>query len=81
MHDTVAVTMNGVLHHVPAGTTVAVALMLAGQPCRISVGGEPRIALCGMGVCFECRAAVNGTAHMRTCQMFCEEGMMVETNP
>lgn len=81
MRDTVALTINGVPHHMPAGTTIAVALMLAGQPSRHSVNGEPRIALCGMGVCYECRAAVNGTAHMRTCQMICEEGMTVETNP
>ena len=81
MRDTVALTLNGAPHRVPTGTTVAVALMLAGQPCRISVSGEPRVALCGMGVCFECRAAVNGMAHMRTCQLICEEGMTVETNP
>jgi hypothetical protein len=81
MHDTVALTLNGARHQVPAGTTVAVALMLAGQPCRISVSGEPRVALCGMGVCFECRAEVDGMAHMRTCQLICEEGMTVETNP
>ena len=65
---------------VPAGTTVAVALMLAGQACRTSVKGEPRGPLCGMGTCFECRAVVNGKPHSRSCQIECEQGMEVRTD-
>ena len=81
MSESVAVTINGVVHHVASGTTVAAAMLLAGQPSRISVMGEPRAAVCGMGICFECRAVVNGVAHRRTCMMLCEPGMIVETNP
>lgn len=65
---------------VPAGASVAVAVMLAGQACRTSVKGEPRGPLCGMGTCFECRAVVNGKAHSRSCQIQCEPGMEVRTN-
>ncbi|MGI4758451.1 MAG: 2Fe-2S iron-sulfur cluster-binding protein [Janthinobacterium lividum] len=32
-----------------------------------------------MGICFECRATVNGVAQRRTCQILCEPGMLVET--
>ena len=65
---------------VPMGTTVAAALSTAGQPCRISAAGEPRGPLCGMGICFECRAIVNGIPHSRTCQLMCEPDMEVTTD-
>jgi sarcosine oxidase subunit alpha len=32
-----------------------------------------------MGICFECRATVDGVAHRRTCQLLCHSGMVVET--
>jgi D-hydroxyproline dehydrogenase subunit gamma len=65
---------------VPVGSTVAVAIAIAGQPCRTSVTGEPRGPLCGMGICFECRAVVDGIPHSRTCQILCEPDMDVSTN-
>jgi predicted molibdopterin-dependent oxidoreductase YjgC len=64
---------------VPSGTTVAVAIVLAGQACRTSVSGEPRGPLCGMGICFECRVTINGQLHRRSCQVLCEQGMEVDT--
>ncbi len=76
----VTVQINGKPLEVAGGTSVAAALLLAGQPSRISVTGEPRTALCGMGICFECRAIVNGLQHQRTCQLVCEDDMTVETN-
>ncbi len=72
--------INGKILRVADGTSVAAALLLAGQPSRLSVTGAPRAALCGMGICFECRALVNGTPHQRTCQLLCADGMTVETN-
>jgi hypothetical protein len=73
-------TVNGAPIVVPSGTTVAVAMAIAGRPCRTSVSGEPRGALCGMGICFECRVAINGRGHRLGCQILCEEGMEVTTN-
>ena len=64
----------------PVGSTVAIAIAIAGQPCRTSVTGEPRGPLCGMGICFECRAVVDGIPHSRTCQILCEPDMDVSTN-
>ena len=54
MHSEVTVTVNGAPVVVLSGTTVAVAIVMAGQACRRSVSGEPRGPLCGMGICFEC---------------------------
>lgn len=75
----VTLQVNGKRLRVADGTTVASALLLTGEPCRISVSGEPRSALCGMGICYECRAVVNGVAHYRTCQLACRDGMVVTT--
>jgi hypothetical protein len=75
-----AVRVNGASVSVQAGTTVAVALTMAGQPCRTSITGEPRGPLCGMGICFECRAIVNGIPHSRSCQILCEPDMEVRTD-
>jgi sarcosine oxidase subunit alpha len=79
MPSPVTVTVNGTPVDVPSGATVAVAVVLAGQACRISVTGEPRGPLCGMGICFECRVAVNGSPHVRSCQVLCEQGMDIAT--
>jgi D-hydroxyproline dehydrogenase subunit gamma len=74
------VSVNGTPVLVPPGATVAVALMMAGQPCRVSITGESRGPLCGMGICFECRAIVNGIPHSRSCQLLCEPDMDVRTD-
>lgn len=81
MPEMIALTINGLRSEVAEGTTIAAAMLLAGQACRVSVTGEARTALCGMGICFECRAVVDGVPHRRTCQMMCTAGMTVETNP
>jgi aerobic-type carbon monoxide dehydrogenase small subunit (CoxS/CutS family) len=80
MSDQVTLTVNGSPVQVSPGTTVAVALVIAGQASRTSVNGEPRGPLCGMGICFECRVAINGQPHCRSCQILCEPGMEVRTD-
>jgi len=76
----VIVHVNGRQVSVPAGATVAVAMIICRQPCRTSISGQPRGPLCGMGICFECRATVNGVPHSRTCQILCEPDMDVRTD-
>jgi len=78
---TVTVNVNGEPVMLPQGAMLVTALLKAGVPCRISAIGEKRSALCGIGVCFECRAIVDGVAQQRTCQMVCKDGMTVETQP
>ena len=80
MAETIRLTVNGKPVDVPAGATVAAAIVASGEPARRSVGGEPRTALCGMGICYECRARVNGVWHVRTCRIVCEPGMEVATD-
>jgi sarcosine oxidase subunit alpha len=75
-----SLTINGVPLQVARGTTVAAAILIAGQPeFRTSVIGQPRGPLCGMGICFECRVTIDGLAHARSCQIVCEDGMKVAT--
>ena len=75
----VSLTVNGKPMQVPAGTSVAAAVMMAGEPCRFSLEGEARGPLCGMGICMECRVTVNGVSHRRGCQLICAPGMEVES--
>jgi D-hydroxyproline dehydrogenase subunit gamma len=76
---TVTVHVNGEQVTLPRGSMLVAALLKTGAPCRISQSGEPRTAVCGMGICFECRAIVDGVPQRRTCQIVCKEGMAVET--
>jgi sarcosine oxidase subunit alpha len=76
---TIALTVNEIPVTVAPGSTVAAAILIAGAPTRKSVTGEPRGPLCGMGICFECRATIDGVAHRRSCQILCAPGMKVIT--
>jgi D-hydroxyproline dehydrogenase subunit gamma len=58
MPELIQIAVNGKVASVPKGVTISVALGIAGVPCRVSVHGESRGPLCGMGICFECRAMV-----------------------
>lgn len=74
------ITINGREATVGEGTSVAAAVLNAGENAfRESVSGEKRGPLCGMGICFECRLTIDGVEHERSCQIFCREGMRVTT--
>ena len=80
MPELVNITVDGRGLEVVAGTSLAAALLNAGHPCmRRSVLGEARSALCGMGICFECRVRVDGRDHVRACMLSCRPGLEVET--
>jgi D-hydroxyproline dehydrogenase subunit gamma len=79
MHDEIVITVNGEPMRVSARSTVAAALAGEAFPCRVSVRGERRMAVCGMGACMECRAEVDGELHVRTCELLCRPGMRVRT--
>ncbi|RJG11385.1 (2Fe-2S)-binding protein [Massilia cavernae] len=76
----VTVHVDGEPVSVPAGASVVAALALLDSLCtRISVGGEPRFALCGMGQCQECRVCIDGRPHQLACQAACRDGMRIDT--
>jgi len=77
--QTFAIAVNGIGVEAAAGMSVAAALLRAGIPCRTSVSGEPRGPLCGMGICFDCAATVDGEPLSRTCQVVCVPGMEIAT--
>jgi hypothetical protein len=79
LSGTFSIILDGSPMTVVAGTTVAVAILQADSRSRTSVCGEPRQPLCGMGICYECRAQVDGHLHQRTCQILCRPGMQVVT--
>ena len=76
----VTIVADGRTVRVPAGVTVATALLDAGITAfRRSVSGEPRGPVCGMGTCYECRVTIDGVAHRRACLVVVTEGMHVVT--
>ncbi|MEO6528792.1 MAG: (2Fe-2S)-binding protein [Gemmatimonadaceae bacterium] len=78
----VAIVVDGRELRVPAGTTVAAALLSAGiDTFRRSVTGEIRAPLCGMGVCYECRLTIDGVSHRRACLVLAVDGLSVSTTP
>ncbi len=77
---TVEIVADGRRARVPAGISVAAALLdLDARAFRASVRGEPRAPLCGMGICFECRATIDGVPHRRACLVAVADGMRVDT--
>lgn len=81
MREAVNLIVDGVRVSMPAGSTVAAAILKSGGSVfRRSVTGERRGPLCGMGICFECRVTIDGEAHGRSCQTVCRDGMDVRTD-
>lgn len=77
----VVVTIDGAPVEVPAYTSVVAAVVrrYGVRATRVSVSGQPRTALCGMGICQECRMTVDDRAHVLACQTMCRDGMTIRT--
>lgn len=81
MSRTIEIELNGRRVPVAEGISVAAALLNAGvEAFRTSIRGEPRGPLCGMGICHECRATIDGIAHQRACLEPVRPGMRVVTD-
>ena len=77
---TVTIVVDDEERAVPAGISVAAALMELGVTAfRRSVSGEPRAPLCGMGICQECRVEIDGVSARRACLVEVEDGLLVRT--
>ena len=80
--DHVRITVDDVALTVPSRRTVAAALMLEGGEAgwRVTRRTEGRRGVfCGIGVCFDCLATVDGRPGLRTCLIEVADGMVVRT--
>lgn len=81
MPENIIIEVNGRKLRVPAGVSAAAALFQAGAlHFRTSASGQPRAALCGMGICFECRVKIDGQSNCRSCQIVVRDGMVIHTS-
>lgn len=81
---TVTLRVDGRELEVPAHRTVAAALMAEGQQVGWRTTrreGATRGLFCGIGVCFDCLATVDGKPTVRTCLVTVRDGMTVQTAP
>jgi predicted molibdopterin-dependent oxidoreductase YjgC len=77
--ETVTITFEGQAVTVPAGISVAAALLVGGvQDFRSSVVSQaPRAPYCMMGVCFECLVEIDGVPARQSCMVTAQDGMQV----
>jgi sarcosine oxidase subunit alpha len=81
MANPITIRIDGKAMLVNAGTSAAAAILNSGvSGVRRSVSGEPRGPVCGMGVCYECRATIDGVLHQRSCMVTCTDGMEISTD-
>lgn len=75
----VTVTIEGQRVQVPAGESVAAAVLVhALDHTRTTpISGAPRAPLCMMGVCFECLMEIDGVANRQACLVPVAEGMRI----
>ena len=60
------------------GQSVAAALIAAGERClRVDEAGNPKGAVCAIGVCWECRCSIDGIPDIRACMTQVRPGMIV----
>ena len=77
----VAITFDGRPLRVPAGASVAAALLAAGvERFRTTpVSNAPRAPYCMMGVCFECLVEIDGAQSRQSCLVTVEHGMVIRS--
>ncbi|GAB3398713.1 hypothetical protein GCM10027568_36110 [Humibacter soli] len=77
----VSIVVDGSAMEGVQGQTIAGVLLGAGRTSWRSTarGGRPRGVFCGIGVCFDCIATVNGVPDVRLCQREAQDGDVVTT--
>lgn len=73
----VLIEIDGEPFTVAGGISVAAAMLAHGASTRVSLCGEPRSALCGMGLCGECRVELDGERDVLACMRTVHAGMRV----
>jgi predicted molibdopterin-dependent oxidoreductase YjgC len=77
----VTLSFNGQALSVPAGISVAAALLMSGvERFRATpVSESPRAPYCMMGVCFECLVNIDGVPNRQSCLIDVANGMQVRS--
>ncbi len=75
------IRLDGEAVGVEGGQTVAAALISSGRRSwrRTQRTGRPRGVFCGIGVCFDCLATINGVPNQRACLTEARPGDLVTT--
>ena len=78
---TIQIWFNEQPFSVPAGRSVAAALLAAGvQRFRgTPVSGAPRAPYCMMGACFECLVEIDGMPSRQSCLVAVQDGMRIHS--
>ena len=78
--DMVTVTFEGKSEKVPAGISVAAAVLSLGatHTRTTAVSGTARAPYCQMGVCFECLMEIDGIPNRQACMTTVEDGMTIK---
>ena len=78
--ETVTIRLDGEPMTVPAGVSVAAALLVGRRASgrRSAVSGAQRGAYCLIGQCFECTMTIDGVAFRQACLTPVRDGMTVE---
>ncbi len=78
----IEISINGKAYAAYEGETVLAALTAAGHKAlrHSRKLGEPRGALCGMGVCYECLVTINNRPNQKACTTQVEDRMEVHTD-
>lgn len=76
----VTIVVDGVRVHGVQGQTLASVLLAADRShWRTAPNGGSRGVFCGIGICFDCVATVNGVPDIRLCRRPAREGDTVRT--
>jgi len=78
--DTVTLRIEGREYAVPAGISVAAAVLLCGvdKARNTPVTNSPRLPYCMMGICFDCLMSIDGVPNQQACQVEVAENMTIE---
>jgi predicted molibdopterin-dependent oxidoreductase YjgC len=78
---TVSLTFNEQPLTVPAGISVAAALLMSGVSRfrATPVSESPRAPYCMMGVCFECLVEIDGVPNRQSCLIEAADGMRIHS--
>lgn len=78
---TVSLSFNDQTLQVPAGISVAAALLMSGihRFRATPVSESPRAPYCMMGVCFECLVEIDGAPNRQSCLIEVTDGMRIRS--